>query len=120
MGGVEMKPAKGAKFLIGSLESLMKDVDKTEAEVKKDIKKYLDSIGAYHFWPVQMGYGARTVDCLVCFKGRFFAFEVKRPKGGKLTTKQCNILNDIRKAGGAAGMVEYVDDVCLYIEAYAP
>lgn len=81
-----------------------------EGEIKRDIKRYLDSIGAYHFWPVQTGYGKRTVDCLCCYKGQFYGFEVKKP-GGKPTPKQTIILDDICKAQGKAYYVWSLDHV---------
>ena len=37
-----------------------------ERHVKEALKKYLKEIGAYYFMPVQTGYGAATVDFLVC------------------------------------------------------
>lgn len=89
--------------------------DKSEAQVKKDIKKYLDSIGAYHFWPVQMGYGERTVDCLACVKGKFFAIEVKRPTGGKLTAKQNETLIKVGEAGGTPILAYNVEDVMAWM-----
>ena len=56
-----------------------------EGKVKKEIKAYLDSIGAYHIWPVPTGYGPKLVDCYACLRGRFVAIEVKAP--GKMPTK---------------------------------
>lgn len=51
-----------------------------EGKVKKEIKEYLDSIGAYYFMPVQMGMGVRgTPDFLCCVRGRFVAIEAKAP-----------------------------------------
>ena len=71
-----------------------------EGKVKKEIKAFLDSIGAYSHWPVQMGYGARTVDCLSCVRGKFLAIEVKREKGGKLTVNQEITLRRVAEARG--------------------
>lgn len=71
-----------------------------EGRVKAEIKKYLESIGAYQFWPVQSGFGAATVDCLACIKGKFLAIEVKRPEGGKLTGRQRNTLQKVADANG--------------------
>lgn len=72
-----------------------------EGKVKKEIKEYLDSIGAYYFMPVQMGMGAATVDILCCVKGRFVAIETKAP--GKVpTVRQTLILANITNAGGLA------------------
>lgn len=40
--------------------------DTPEGAVKKDVRTYLDALGAYTFMPVQMGYGTRTIDYLCC------------------------------------------------------
>src|SRR5262249_28281728 len=56
-----------------------------EAKVKARAKKVLNAHGAYHFWPVQTGMGSRTLDCLGCIRGAFFAIETKAP--GKKPTK---------------------------------
>jgi len=73
----------------------------SEADVKKELKKYLKNIGAYWFMPVQMGYGASSIDFLVCYRGRFYGIETKRP--GKLpTARQGAIMNAIQTAGGKA------------------
>lgn len=71
-----------------------------ERDVKKSLKEYLNKIGAYQFWPVPMGYGKKTVDVLFCFKGKFFAVEVKRPAVKKVTTFQGLVLDEIAVAGG--------------------
>jgi len=74
-----------------------------EGEVKAEIKKVLASYGdeLYSFWPVQTGYGVRTIDCIVCYRGRFIAIEVKR-KGMRARRFQERILDQISKAGGSA------------------
>lgn len=77
-----------------------------EGAIKKKIKTLLDSYGKhlYMFMPVPGGYGARTVDYLVCVKGVFLAIEAKRP-GGKATELQEATLERIRDAGGIAFVV---------------
>ncbi len=70
-----------------------------EAKVKKQIKDYLNSIGAYHIWPVPTGYGSVLVDCYACIRGRFFAIEVKAP-GKKATARQQHVLNQVKTAEG--------------------
>lgn len=71
-----------------------------EANVKVAVKAYLKSIGAWQFWPVQMGYGAATVDVLVCHRGRFYAVETKRPEVKKATPRQACVMREIAEAGG--------------------
>ncbi len=72
-----------------------------EGKPKDEIRKWLESIGAYVFSPVQMGYGRRTLDLLVCIGGKFIAIEVKA-KGKKPTEKQFKTIKQINTAGGYA------------------
>ena len=71
----------------------------TERLVKEALKKYLKSIGAYYFMPVQMGYGASTIDFFVCHKGKFYGIETK--DGAKRATPcQLEVFRQINEAGG--------------------
>lgn len=81
-----------------------------EGRVKDEIKKWLKEQGAYVFSPVQMGIGSRTLDLLVCFKGRFIAIEVKAP-GRKPTKLQYQIMTDIANSGGVGMWTDCLEDV---------
>lgn len=70
-----------------------------ESDVKKALRKYLTEIGAYQYWPVPMGYGAATVDVLVCYRGQFYGIETKRP-GAKATVRQACVMRRIAEASG--------------------
>ena len=50
-------------------------------------------------------------DIVGCFNGRFFALEVKRPKGGRLSVIQKHVIGLIAGAGGIVGVVRSVEDV---------
>lgn len=73
-----------------------------EKKVKDAIKKYLHTLDPppYIFMPVQMGYGAATLDFLVCWRGRFFGIEAKRETGGVVSPRQKSIIREIAEAGG--------------------
>ena len=79
-----------------------------EGAVKNALKKRLSELGAYSFWPVQTGFGTRTVDCLVCYKGRFAAIEVKAP-GKKPNLRQQLIMSAVLLAGGQIYVVDSVE-----------
>lgn len=86
-----------------------------EGRVKKEIKQYLDSIGAYYFMPVQTGYGVRgTPDFLICHLGRFIAVEAKAP-GGKVMKFQTAVLDQIRQRQGIAIVAQSAVDVAKVI-----
>lgn len=71
-----------------------------ESNVKSALKAYLKEIGAYQFWPVQMGYGSATIDVLICYKGKFYGVETKRPEVKKPTPRQACVMREIAEAGG--------------------
>lgn len=69
---------------------------------KRDIDKYLESIGAYVVKPATFGQGKSGVpDRVCCIKGRFIGIEVKRP-GKKPTPIQGRRMAEIRAVGGDA------------------
>ena len=72
-----------------------------EAKIKKKLRAYLKSIGAYRFSPVQMGMGQTTVDELCCIGGRFVGIEVKA-EGRMPMPRQALTLDEIKRAGGVA------------------
>ena len=78
-----------------------------EAKIKAKVKKLLAEHNAYYFMPVQTGYGAQTLDFLVCAYGLFIGIETKVP-GRKPTANQQRVVEAIQGAGGIA-VVEYGD-----------
>ena len=80
-----------------------------EGKVKKAVKQRLDELGAYHFWPVQTGYGNATLDCLGCCQGKFFGLETKAP-GEKLTARQKITALKMRDAGALVFVVDSVEN----------
>lgn len=72
-----------------------------ESHEKAELKRYLDSIGAWHFSPYMAGFGKSGVpDIVFCLRGRFGAIEVKR-EGKTPTVIQDRRIAEIRGAGGA-------------------
>ena len=76
-----------------------------EANVKRQIRKILDTTKAYYAMPIGTGYGNSGVpDFLVCHKGHFIGIEAKAGKG-TTTALQEQHLADIRAAGGATFVI---------------
>jgi len=68
--------------------------------VKDKLRKLLKGYpGLYTYWPVPSGFGRTTIDVLGCYRGRFFAVEVKAD-GKKPTLKQHLELVSIEQAMG--------------------
>ncbi len=95
----------------------------TEADVKKEIKTYLTSIGAWWMMHVPSGFGRNGIpDFVGCYRGWFLGIEVKRPpEGGEKnpepTKWQAREIEDIRKAEGVAFVAWRLDQVQLVIAA---
>lgn len=71
-----------------------------ETAIKAAVRKYLSEIGAYWFMPVQMGIGASSLDFLVCYHGRFYGIETKRPGVNSCTRRQKSVMQQIEQSGG--------------------
>jgi hypothetical protein len=86
-----------------------------EGEVKEALKKRLELFGEYvvTFNPVQMGYGKRVVDTILCYKGMFIVIEVKAP-GKELRRAQLYFLQQVVKAGGKAFIIDNVLDALRF------
>ena len=90
-----------------------------EGKVKKKVKEYLQTIGAWYYMPVSNGMGrVGCPDILVCYKGLFMAFETKAPgKIKNVTPNQEREINAIRCANGLALVVDDVEQVKEAINA---
>ena len=84
-----------------------------EGKVKKKVKEYLQSIGAWYYMPVSNGMGrVGCPDILVCYKGLFLAFETKAPgKIANVTANQQRELDGILRVNGSVHVVDDVEQV---------
>jgi len=90
-----------------------------EGKVKLSIKNYLKTLepDLWSFMPVSCGYGVSGIpDIVGCYKGRFFAIEVKR-EGGKIRPWQTRTREIIKLAGGIAIIADNVADVMAALNA---
>ena len=84
-----------------------------EKKVKNKVVRLLKQYGAYYFFPASYGMGRSGVpDIVCCLQGRFIGIECKAGKN-KPTALQDKNLEDIRKTGGIAMVVneENMNDV---------
>ena len=90
-----------------------------EKYLTESIKAYLKSVEELFFFKEHGGqYGTSGIpDLIVCYRGRFIAFEVKAVNG-KTTVLQTLTLRKIQKAGGLAVVVRSVEDVKSIIETF--
>ncbi len=89
-----------------------------ESELVKKIKDYLSTVKDCFYWKEHGGqFGTAGIpDIIVCYRGRFIAFEVKVGKN-KETVLQKMTINKILKAGGYALVVRSVAEVVNVISA---
>lgn len=83
-----------------------------ESDLVKAIGVYLKTVPCLFFWKEHGGmYGTAGIpDLIVCYKGRFFAFECKVGRNMP-TALQRQTIKAIEKAGGKAAVVRTVDEV---------
>ena len=76
-----------------------------EGEIKDQVRKVLDEMGAYYFFPAANGYGRTGIpDVIACVGGHFIGIECKA--GSKQpTTLQQRELDNIEKAEGTSILV---------------
>ena len=88
-----------------------------ERDLVEEIKKYLQTKTELFFWKEHGGqFGTAGIpDIIVCYKGKFIAFECKKP-GGKPTILQKIAINKIIKAKGIAVVVYTLEEVKNIIE----
>jgi hypothetical protein len=101
-----VKSVKAVKFA-GRKERLM-----LEKDIVKQIMRYLKTLPECFCWKQHGGqYGtAGLPDVILCYHGRFVAFEVKTPSG-KLTKLQEITLNKINASKGYAYKVTSLQEV---------
>ncbi len=91
-----------------------------EKDIIAAIKEYLKTINNCFYWKEHGGqYGVAGIpDIIVCYRGRFIAFECK--VGNKQpTVLQAVTIRKIIKAGGYALVVRTVEEVKQVIEAFS-
>ena len=77
-----------------------------EGKVKQKVKTVLKELGAYYTMPMGTGFSSSGApDFIGCLRGRFFGVECKAG-GNKPTALQLKHLDDIRKAGGIALVID--------------
>lgn len=92
-------------------------MSEVESVIVRDILKYLNSLPNCFAWKEHGGmYGTAGIpDIICCYRGEFYAFEVKGPHG-KLTKLQEKTIRDIQAAGGQAYVVRSVSEVQRIME----
>ncbi len=90
-----------------------------ESDLIRKIVEYLKTVPNLFYWKEHGGmYGTAGIpDLIICYKGRFIAFECKVGKN-KPTVLQEMTIKQIIKAGGYAMVVRTVEEVRKTISAF--
>lgn len=88
-----------------------------ERDLVRKISEYLKKVQGLFYWKEHGGqYGTAGIpDIIVCYKGRFIAFECK-VENNKPTVLQDMTIKQIYKAGGYAVVVRSLEEVKEAIE----
>lgn len=90
-----------------------------ESDLIRKIGEYLKTVKGIFYWKEHGGmYGTAGIpDIIVCYRGRFIAFECK-VGSNKPTVLQAQTIRQIIAAGGYAMVVKTVDEVRQVIMAF--
>lgn len=89
-----------------------------EKKIENQIKRYLDSIGAWHIKTHgSMFSKSGTPDIIACINGHFVAIEVKKP-GGVVSELQKYHIEQIEESGGIAFVAYSLDETKQYLAKF--
>ena len=89
---------------------------KLEIDIQKEIENYLDKNKIFHFRSGADGTKSGLPDVVMCYKGRFVALELKKPKTGKAQGHQKTIAKLIEKSGGITAFPRSLKEVIQIIQ----
>jgi len=83
-----------------------------EGKIKRMVQNVLGEFfddapggGLYKYWPVPSGFGASSLDCILCYRGKFIGIETKAP-GKKPTPRQELTIKQMQHAGGTVFVID--------------
>ena len=94
----------------------LKDRNRTEAEITKEIRYYLNTMNIWHYknWSGPMS--PRGIpDIIGIYRGKFLAVEIKKPRG-KLTELQQIFLDRVKNEGGLSVCVHSCEELADFLE----
>jgi len=95
----------------------LKDRVRTEAEITKEIRYYLNTCGIWHWknWSGPMS-PKGIPDIIGIYRGKFLAVEIKKP-GGKPTDLQKEFLTKVQINGGISCVVHSWEELAKFLES---
>lgn len=99
-----------------------------EGEIQKSVFEHLRKRGVpgVIFWHTpndrksrtKAGYRAGVSDVACLHKGKFYAIELKKAKGGVISEEQLEFVSDVNRAGGYAFIAEGLPQAIAGLEAW--
>lgn len=93
-----------------------------ERDLQRRVNKILRQIpGLWFYHPKEGKRGTKGIpDIIGCFKGKFFAIELKSPRlrepAKGLAPEQQEVLEEIKQAGGKIAIINNIDDLIYFLE----
>lgn len=95
----------------------LKDRVRTEAEITKEIRYYLNTCGIWHYKQWQgLGSLHGISDIIGIYRGKYLAIEVKRPGKGT-SEKQQEFIDLVRREQGIACCVHSWEELAKFLES---
>lgn len=93
----------------------MKGISPSEAEIRSQVKQYLEWKGWFVFYHLQgLGSYPGLPDLQAVKEGRTLYIEIKRP-GGRQSAKQKQFQQDLEAAGGVYMLVDSIKKILRYL-----
>lgn len=91
----------------------------SEKKIQNAVSKYLDSVPELYYNKHSERYKKGVPDIIGCYRGHFFAIELKREKGGVIAPLQTRHAEKITKAAGRhlfasslQQVVDFIENIC--------
>lgn len=102
----------GLRMATEKKRKTIKKLPITEADITKQIRDYLNYKNIFHWkqWQGPMSQPRGVSDIIGIINGKFFAIEIKKPRG-QPTDHQINFMASVRSAGGIAFVAYGIEEV---------
>lgn len=87
-------------------------MDNREKKLQDQVLNYLKRMGGYWVKVHVTAYSKKgTPDVIGCYKGKFYAFELKREDGGVVSKIQQHTLEQINHNGGTGMIIKNIEQL---------
>ena len=87
-----------------------REIYTAEAELLVHTRQFIELLPNAKFVRLEAGSERGNSDCIICYRGRFIAVELK-DNIGKPSAQQLRFLDDVKRSGGIAEVCRSVRDI---------